>query len=228
MLLFGHRLLLDDLLSCCRHIRRCLVKVGHIERAHLIIRCHRIGQSFRLHLRKLTRTIVERLQVRTDGIAQVGNHGLGKLGKPTRPLLDMINCHFSTDGKYLRVHTHIHATIQLVAHTLTKFCITLIGNKPVAARFGRLFHMVTQLGLTLLAEVSKNALNIHLLRLVVYGSIHATCPYLILEGNTNSIQCLLHTILGIAENVKHLLRRRCSNGKSCITDGNDTANVFTA
>ena len=54
----------------------------------------------------------------------------------------MVNSHLCSNGKNLRVYTYIHLTEQLLTHTLTKFCITLISNKTVTTRFSLFLRIV--------------------------------------------------------------------------------------
>ena len=124
-------LLLHDFISGRHCIRNCLVKVSYIEGSDIFVRCHINRISCRLHLGQFSCTIVERFEVRTDGITKVFNHLLGIVGKLSRSCLDMECSHFSSDGKYLGVYAHIHLTTQLHTHSLLQLFISVTAHKRI-------------------------------------------------------------------------------------------------
>ena len=92
---------------------------------------HVIRQPGFLHFGQITGTIVERFQVRTDGITQISNHGLGIFRELSGPFFNMIHGHFRADGKNFRVNAHIHLATQLLLHTLLQFGIAFIGDEAI-------------------------------------------------------------------------------------------------
>ena len=112
------------------------VECGNIELLYLIIRGHICRYLAAFHFWQVSCSIVERFEVRAYSIAQVCNHSLCILGKLACAFLQMIDSHFSTNGKNFGVNANVHLSAQLLTHTIAEFCVTLISNKTVTARFG--------------------------------------------------------------------------------------------
>ena len=114
-----------------QHISHRLVKVGHIKTAHLVVAVHVIRQPGFLHFGQITGTIVERFQVRTDGITQISNHGLGIFRELSGPFFNMIHGHFCSDSKDFRVNAHVHLPAQFLLHPLLQFGIAFVGDEAI-------------------------------------------------------------------------------------------------
>ena len=164
--------------SSGNRINAWLIKVGNVKGLHLIVRGHIGCNLAALYLGQVSCAIVERFEVWTYNIAQVRNHSLCKLGKLACAFLQMVNSHFSTNGKDFGVYADVHLSTQLLAHTFTEFCVTLISNKAVAAWVGLC-------GRCLLLALA----------------VKFTCLNLVFKSYTHSLQYILHTIERVTENV---------------------------
>ena len=106
----------------------------HINTFHIGSGIHFRLESF--HAREVSRSVVYGFQIRTDSIAQVGNHALGEVHEFAGTCFHMVCGHLCTDEEHFGVESSVELA-QFLHHALFQFLVFLGRDDGVLRAVGR-------------------------------------------------------------------------------------------